>query len=609
MENSNLSEVVVIGGGIAGVSAALELAKDKDTSVILIEKKHLFWGSSGRNPGRMGHGFHYMDIETAKMYLHASVAVQRNYPDFLIGKDLPVDHPVRHGRYFVTKNSLYKFDQVMESYRALQTEYATMVQQDPANEVFGPPEKFLRVLDVHEYSNYVNPDSVEGAVETAEHLFNWPEFSKHIRQLLEDHPRIRIYENMEVTYIHPRISRTVRFQIDTLSNSPITGELERFQFRTNFIINSSWENIDLLNESAGVSYINRMRTNRLKCLLVVKLPESLVAVNSSFFCMGSFCMFSNMGDGRGMMTLADVTNMATSFSKEIDANMKRYVNGDVSIEEKHTIGQEILQGIAKYIPDMARAEFIDVMFGIVQTKGELNLSDLLDKKSAHHVRNYHGIREEYHGLISNPAMKLFYFIENATMVREFFDKQIKREKTHQKVFNLLTDSLFWNYSYNKKIIHTIFFIVDRMMLDEDEEAQAVVNCMTTIARAKQMLHAHIHSLNDIAEALKQSYPWNDDEENNADEDHFDISFEWSECSKKRTMGASLKSPPPLLRSVSCDIDKFNTHTHSLEYNGIFQAQRLPERPKSTSACFEKGFEECKSIGVSQLHDGSTFYIR
>ncbi len=33
------------------------------------------------------------------------------------------------------------------------------------------------------------------------------------------------------------------------------------------------------------------RTNRLKCLLIVELPESLINANSMFFCMGQHCMF------------------------------------------------------------------------------------------------------------------------------------------------------------------------------------------------------------------------------------------------------------------------------------------------------------------------------
>ncbi len=506
MESLHSAEVVIIGGGVAGISAALKLSEH--SYVTLIEKKHLFWGSSGRNPGRMGHGFHYIDFETASMYLKASVAVQRNYPDFLIGKDLPFSHPIRHGRYFITKDSLYNFEQVMVTYRQLQAEYQKMVEEDPANEVFGPPSEFLKILRPEDYQDYVNPEVVEGAVETSEHLFNWPEFSKYIRAIIESHPRIRLIENTEVVDLFPRPSRDVRFMINALQTIEGESSPRSFQIQTNFIVNSSWENIDYLNETAGVRYINRMRTNRLKCLLEVQLPPSLVEVNSAFFCMGAFCMFSNMGDGRGMMTLADVTNMASSFSVRIDHNMERYVRGDVSLEEKLEIFQEIITGVSKYIPAMASATFMDVKFGIVQTKGELNLCDLLDRNAAHHVRNYHGIREEYQGLISNPAMKLFYFLENGRQVEQFYLKQLRREGLHQRVYHQLMESnqSIWKTIFRNDFHRAIFLIIDRMMLQEEEDPMVVVQKMSTTIRIKMSFHRHLSSVRENVKMFVEMFP-------------------------------------------------------------------------------------------------------
>jgi hypothetical protein len=62
---------VVIGGGVAGCAAALELA-DRGYRVTLLEKNTIGSGASSTNPGRMGHGFHYVDVKTAVMYLHNS---------------------------------------------------------------------------------------------------------------------------------------------------------------------------------------------------------------------------------------------------------------------------------------------------------------------------------------------------------------------------------------------------------------------------------------------------------------------------------------------------------------------------------------------------------
>ncbi|HBB52783.1 MAG TPA: hypothetical protein DCZ80_02625 [Legionellales bacterium] len=490
MESVRSAEVVVIGGGIAGISAALKIATTHN--VLLLERKHLFWGASGRNPGRMGHGYHYMDLQTAKMYLHASIAVQRNYPDFLIGKDLPFEHPIRHGRYYVTKDSNYSFEEVMETYRAIQQEYAALIEEDPQNQVFGPVETFLKVLAPEDYDSHINSEIVQGAVETAEHLFNWPEFAKHIQEVIAAHPRIKLLENTEVIHIEPRPSRDVRFGIETAQTQE-DASVSRLKINSNFIVNSSWENIEFLNEKAGSRYINRMRTNRLKCLLEVELPESLRDVNSAFFCMGSFCMFSNMGNGRGMITLADITNMATSYAVKIDANMERYIHGDVSAEEENEIAAFIIAGAAQYMPLIAEARKTRLMFGIVQTQGELNLRDLLDPRAAHHFRNYHGIREEYQGLISNPAMKLFYFLENATMVYHFFELQQQRELNHQEVYRRLMEAAHypWGHLFPNDLKRAIYFIIDRMMLGPTEDPRKIVNDMSRTMFLKLDFHKYI----------------------------------------------------------------------------------------------------------------------
>jgi hypothetical protein len=429
MSQCNTENVVIIGAGIAGVSAALRLSTRY--KIILIEENKLFSGASGRNPGRLGLGFHYYDLETAKMYLHASIQVQKAYPSFLIGQDLPFEHPIRHGRYFITKTSNYPFHDVLKIYRALQEEYRALVEHDPSNMVFGHPDEFIKVLSSEDYSQQINHDLVEGGVETCEHLFDWPKFKSYIYEQLAKNTNITFLENTEVIDIQYHQSLDYRYTILIDSKTISEGYLNPIS--CNFIINSAWENIEYLNSKLGITYINGTRSNRLKCLLEVSLPDSLRDAHSVFFCMGSFCMFSNMGNGRGMMTLAEVTNMDVSSGLKVNKNIEYYLSDEVTTEDKMKVGFEILKGVAVYIPEMIHAKILDVKFGIVQTLGNLKLENLSCAHSVHHKRNYSGIREEQQGLISNPAMKLFYFIENSIQVEKLFHSQLLREEKVKKI--------------------------------------------------------------------------------------------------------------------------------------------------------------------------------
>lgn len=421
MEHPLLHPIIVIGAGAAGFSAALELA-ERGYAVHLIEKDTLGSGSSGRNPGRMGHGFHYVDIETAKMYLRASIQVQRKYPGFLVGQELPCNHALRHGRYFVTTNSDHSAADVLVTYTQIQDEYRRLIAEDPRNEVFGPAETFFRILEPHEYTANVNPSIVAIGVETAEHLFDWQSFAEYIKQKIISHPHIYLHEHTEVMEITRGTINQPRFILRTRK----TGKKKVEEiFKTDYLINASWQNIEQLNHQIGLKMDPQSRTNRLKTLLVVDLPESLHNSNSMFFCMGQHCMMSNMGNGQAMMTYAKVTNMEASNGLQMSNKAQRLLNNGATDREKSIIARQILQGISNYIPEISKAIIRDVKFGVVQTMGKFTLADLDDPHSSVHKRSYYGVREEQIGLTSNPCIKLFYFVANAELAADLVDEQIK----------------------------------------------------------------------------------------------------------------------------------------------------------------------------------------
>lgn len=410
--------IVVIGAGVAGFSAALDLA-DRGYHVELIEKNTLGSGASGNNPGRMGHGFHYTDIETALAYLHASIRVQKKYPGFLIGQDLPFEHPFRHGRYFVVKDSDHPPETVLKTFHAIEAEYKRLVELDPSNAVFGPPETFFRVLEPKDYAHCVNPDIVSLAVETCEHLFNWSKFATYIKTLINDHPNIHLVENTTVQTITRNDAKDMRFTLHTCDKSGNEKDI-----KTSYVINSTWQNIKEINEQINLHMVPGERTIRLKALLEVDLTQSLRDEHSMFFGMGQHGMMSNMGDGRGMFTYAKVTNLEASTAIAPSKNMERLLNGGVTLEEKEKISKEMLAGISYYIPDMAGCTVRELKFGIVQTQGELTLNDLNDKNNPFHKRADHCVTTEQIGVISNPCMKLFYFVDNGELVADLLEKHI-----------------------------------------------------------------------------------------------------------------------------------------------------------------------------------------
>lgn len=55
LEGAQQADVAIVGGGLAGLSAAIELA-DRGLAVTLLEARQIGWGASGRNGGQAIHG-------------------------------------------------------------------------------------------------------------------------------------------------------------------------------------------------------------------------------------------------------------------------------------------------------------------------------------------------------------------------------------------------------------------------------------------------------------------------------------------------------------------------------------------------------------------------
>jgi gamma-glutamylputrescine oxidase len=77
LQGRHEAEVCVIGGGLAGLTAALELAR-RGVSAVLIEARRIAWGASGRNGGFVSNGFAKgMDNVAARVGLPAAQTLYR----------------------------------------------------------------------------------------------------------------------------------------------------------------------------------------------------------------------------------------------------------------------------------------------------------------------------------------------------------------------------------------------------------------------------------------------------------------------------------------------------------------------------------------------------
>src|SRR6476660_5651637 len=89
------AEVVVIGGGYAGISAARELAR-RGVGVTLLEAHTLGWGASTRNGGIVHAGYKWSARELIKRYGHETgkALYQETLDSYAVVKRLIADEAI-----------------------------------------------------------------------------------------------------------------------------------------------------------------------------------------------------------------------------------------------------------------------------------------------------------------------------------------------------------------------------------------------------------------------------------------------------------------------------------------------------------------------------------
>lgn len=437
-----MGKVVIIGGGAAGCTTAIELKKDGHEVVILEKDADLLKGTSARTPGRMGLGYHYFDSNTARLYMENTIGFMKKYADCFLGDENA--NYLKKGRYFITKDSLIPRQDLMAAYDEISLHFESMCRTDPSNNIFNTVH-LHRTLRPHEFQDDVIIGNVDAAIETQELLLDWIKFDQRLRREITD-LGINIKNHFEIS--GAEIAEDGNFIL-----SSTLGEKES----ANYVINCTWQNIDKINDKLGIGDARSRQedsilstTSRLKLLAEVALPESLARKHSMFFCVGPHAMFSNMGNGIGRITYAPITNFDVTTQNEMPEQFRRWLDEGLTEEEKQNYGSRIIEGVARYIPAMSDAQLIQVIPGIVKSKGSVTLSD---RESPFHKRNYDGVEEQQIGWVDNAAMKLFYSLGNASKVSTIIAEQEKANREIGLMSAELMQSRIFDVGSPSTIVH------------------------------------------------------------------------------------------------------------------------------------------------------------
>ncbi len=437
-----MANFVVLGGGIAGIRAALRLA-DAGHKITIVERLPNLAGGTSRAPaGRLDTGLHKSPIsakseeENEPTDLDCVISFLRNADNahFVIGQG------ITKCLYVVVKDSLFTPLEIGSRHAQIQKQYRDRVKDDIDNKVLGEVDDFTKsspFSDVMSYvtQGYVNPDVISTNIFEAVTLnLDIPSYLAHQIDKVKKHRNITVRTNNEIIgFERCEIGAENRFKIKVKPFQPTGTDYDAKPFYeellTDNIVNCTGENIEFLDNTAGIQ-MTHPRVNRTKAAAIINLPPKWRDVPNLMFIHGAFASLTNYGDGTAYLTYEDETNIKNdegireqTTQLEVSEYSKQLLTGTISAEKKQEIGKRILLGAQKFMTFLKDPEITlsNVLFGNVRTEGDT--VDINSRCSPHHVRPNHDVTTKGLGHIDFALSK---FVRHETGA----DKVLEEAKKH-----------------------------------------------------------------------------------------------------------------------------------------------------------------------------------
>ena len=446
-------DIIVIGAGFSGAYACLELAKDK-YKILVIEKNSQVVGldsTSYNQCYKLHSGVHYFgDAITARKCLIDSVVCARQWSDFLLGgpRSLP-----RRNRHYIMSNSFFDTEEAKKVALMLKQTYARLTQEDFRNQVFGDPKDFIQEVGPEQYNyaaneiTYLNQDgSIEKtgivlALDVGEPQINIQKAQKYLQHKITHTENIETMFNCDVISVE-RCANGVSYKVKALQQDK-TGKTKTIEFTTKGIVNCAWQNIENLNETAGIYEKDNQDKLliRMKISLLIKLPQKLENMDTCIFSLGPYCSVTNQYDGTAILTYEPATNVGHYFCGEATPesikNIQLHKNNLSETHLGQKIAKDIVDGCAIYIPELKYSQILEVRIGYV--KMHVNQHDgcsIYNKNSSIHRRREDGIvlhdENIYPCYISVSGIKMTYAQSNAEKIRFLMKKEMERKVCNKR---------------------------------------------------------------------------------------------------------------------------------------------------------------------------------
>ncbi|HXM07105.1 MAG TPA: FAD-dependent oxidoreductase, partial [Candidatus Acidoferrum sp.] len=275
------ADVTVMGAGLTGAAAALELARAGIRVTLIDQDERTMNRASLRNEGKIHLGFVFsQDLTAASSNIQLQGALRfRDILTRLIGdvmESLRLSHPFV---YLVPEDSIASPDELEGRFRRLEETYHEQLAAHESVDYFGRrPRSLSRRIPLSAVAEHIRPDRFIGAFQTEEVAIDTQQLADIVQDAIVAHPNIDLLVRHTVKSVE-RVNG--RFRIDGTSPDG-TWELESGQ-----VINALWENRFKIDRTVGLEH-EAGWLHRLKYRVIARLPKVMQDGPSTTLVVGPY---------------------------------------------------------------------------------------------------------------------------------------------------------------------------------------------------------------------------------------------------------------------------------------------------------------------------------
>ena len=362
------ADVLVLGAGLTGVTAALELARAGVAVTLVDQDERPMNRASLRNEGKIHLGFvfaHDHTLATARLMIEGALRF-RSLLCGLAGDAVDALVPSHPFTYLVPEDSLLTPEEIGQRYAAMEKFFAEQMREYPGLDYLGThPDSVFRPVPLGSLGGHIRTEGLVGAFRTAELAIDTQTLAAVLQAAVAAEPGIRFLPRHKVMAVERRGGH---FQAEGSCSDGL------WRLRAEQVVNASWESRFRIDATVGIEHPPGW-LHRLKYRVIARLPERMRAGPSITMVVGPYGDVVVRPDGTAYFSWYPLGLRGWTHDLAPPDAWDAPCRGEVLQVERREVAAALLGAIDAWYPGAAQAVPLLVDAGAIVAYGRTDVND------------------------------------------------------------------------------------------------------------------------------------------------------------------------------------------------------------------------------------------